>query len=90
MLVKTDPSADPRHRGMSVLLIEAGTPGFDVTKDIGKLGYKGVESCEVVFDGCRVPAGNLLGGVEGHGFQQAVSGLEVGRVNVARARAVEG
>ena len=87
VLVKTDPSADPRHRGMSVLLIEAGTPGFDVTKDIGKLGYKGVESCEVVFDGCRVPAGNLLGGVEGHGFQQAVSGLEVGRVNIA-ARAV--
>ena len=87
VLVKTDPTAQPRHTGMSMLLVEAGTPGFVVTKDIGKLGYKGPESCEVVLDGARVPVANLLGGVEGKGFKQAVSGLEVGRVNIA-ARSV--
>ena len=87
VLVKTDPTAEPRHLGMSVLLIEAGTPGFTVTRDIGKLGYKGLESCEVVFEDCRVPVGNLLGGIEGLGMKQAVGGLEVGRINIA-ARAV--
>lgn len=87
VLVKTDPAAEPRHRGMSMLLIDAGTPGFTVTKDIGKLGYKGPESCEVVFEDCRVPVENLLGGVEGLGMKQAVGGLEVGRVNIA-ARSV--
>lgn len=87
VLVKTDPAAEPRHTGMSVLLVEADTPGFIVTKDIGKLGYKGPESCEVVLDDARVPVENLLGGIEGKGFKQAVSGLEVGRVNIA-ARSV--
>ncbi|MET7425152.1 acyl-CoA dehydrogenase family protein [Dactylosporangium sp. NPDC005555] len=87
VLVKTDPSADPAHRGMSVLLVEAGTPGFEVLRDLPKLGYKGTESCEILFDGCRVPATALLGGVEGRGMQQVLSGLETGRINVA-ARAL--
>ncbi len=87
VLVKTDPEARPRHRGMSVLMVEAGTPGFEVLRDLGKLGYKGPESCEVVLTDARVPAENLLGGREGLGFKQVMSGLEVGRVNIA-ARAV--
>lgn len=80
VLVKTDPSASPVHRGMSVLLVE---DGFEVLRDLPKLGYKGTESCEIVFDGVRVPAGNLLGGAEGRGMQQVLSGLETGRINVA-------
>ncbi|MGH9109624.1 MAG: acyl-CoA dehydrogenase family protein [Acidimicrobiales bacterium] len=87
VLVKTDPGAEPRHRGMSVLLVEAGTPGFRVERDLGKLGYKGPETCEVVLDDVEVPAANLLGGQEGHGLQQVLSALEIGRVNVA-ARSV--
>jgi alkylation response protein AidB-like acyl-CoA dehydrogenase len=87
VLVKTDPSADPPHRGMSVLLVEAGMPGFSVSRDMGKLGYKGTESCEVQLDDVRVPVANLLGGVEGKGFQQVMSGLEIGRINIA-ARSV--
>jgi alkylation response protein AidB-like acyl-CoA dehydrogenase len=87
VLVKTDPGASPAHKGMSVLLVEAGTPGFSVARDIPKLGYKGTESCEVVLDGARVPAGNLLGGAEGQGMQQVLSALEWGRVNIA-ARSV--
>lgn len=80
VLVKTDPSVSPAHRGMSVLLVE---DGFEVLRDLPKLGYKGTESCEIVFDGVRVPAGNLLGGAEGRGMQQVLSGLETGRINVA-------
>jgi alkylation response protein AidB-like acyl-CoA dehydrogenase len=87
VLVKTDPKAEPRHRGMSVLLIEATTPGFSIGKDLPKLGYKGTESCEVILDDVVVPASNLLGGEEGKGLQQALSGLEIGRINVA-ARSV--
>ena len=87
VLVKTDPKAEPRHRGMSVLLIEAGTPGFSIGKDLPKLGYKGTESCEVILDDVVVPASNLLGGEEGKGFQQTLSGLEIGRINIA-ARSV--
>lgn len=87
VLVKTDPSASPAHRGMSVLLVEQGTPGFSVLRDLPKLGYKGTESCEVLLEQCRVPAANLLGGTEGRGLQQVLSALETGRINVA-ARAV--
>ncbi len=87
VLCKTDPLLEPRHRGMSVLLVDAGTPGFTVLRDMGKLGYKGPESCEVLFEDCRVPAANLLGGVEGRGMVQVLGALEVGRINVA-ARAV--
>lgn len=87
VLVKTDATADPAHRGMSVLLVEQGTAGFEVLKDIGKLGYKGTESCEILLDDVRVPVENLLGGVEGRGMQQVLSALEWGRVNIA-ARSV--
>lgn len=87
VLVKTDPNAAPAHRGMSILLIDAGTPGFQVTRDIPKLGYKGPESCEVLLTDVRVRADQLLGGAEGRGMQQALSALETGRINVA-ARAV--
>lgn len=83
VLVKTDPDAEPRHRGMSILLVERGTPGFSVGKDIPKLGYRGPESSEVVFDDASVPVENLLGGVEGSGLRQALSALEYGRCNVA-------
>jgi alkylation response protein AidB-like acyl-CoA dehydrogenase len=72
---------------MSVLMIEKGTPGFEIGRDLPKLGYKGTESCEVILDGAIVPAENLLGGEVGRGLQQALAGLEFGRINIA-ARSV--
>ncbi|HEV8559731.1 MAG TPA: acyl-CoA dehydrogenase family protein [Actinophytocola sp.] len=86
LLCKTDPAASPPHTGMSLLLVEHG-PGLTVSKDLPKLGYKGVESCELVFDGYRAPAEALLGGNAGRGLAQMLSGLEIGRIQVA-ARAV--
>ncbi len=83
LLCKTDPTAEPRHRGVSILLVENPTPGFTVSRDLPKLGYKGVESCELHFDGCHVPADALLGGDVGHGFAQMMTGLETGRIQVA-------
>ena len=83
VLVKTDPAAQPRHKGMTVLMIEQGTPGFSIGKDLGKLGYKGPESSEVFLNDCLVPVENVLGGKEGQGLQQALSALEFGRVNIA-------
>jgi alkylation response protein AidB-like acyl-CoA dehydrogenase len=82
VLVKTDPSATPAHKGMSVLLVDCDSPGFTVSKDLPKLGYKGTESCEIVLDDVRVPVERLLGGVEGRGMQQVLSGLETGRINI--------
>jgi isovaleryl-CoA dehydrogenase len=82
LLCRTDPDADPAHRGISILLVEK-VPGFTVSRDMPKLGYKGVESCELSFDECRVPAGALLGGEEGRGFAQMMRGLEIGRIQVA-------
>ena len=82
LLCKTDPAAQPRHRGVSILLVQHG-PGLTVSRDLPKLGYKGVESCELVFDHCRVPADALLGGAEGNGFAQMMKGLETGRIQVA-------
>jgi alkylation response protein AidB-like acyl-CoA dehydrogenase len=87
VLVKTDPGAEPRHRGMSILLVDQDTPGYSVSRDLPKLGYRGTETCELVFERARVPAANLLGGVEGRGLQQALSAMETGRINIA-ARAV--
>ncbi|MEH1017394.1 acyl-CoA dehydrogenase family protein [Micromonospora sp. CPCC 206060] len=86
LLCKTDPAARPRHKGISVLLVEHG-PGLTVSRDLPKLGYKGVDACELVFDDYRAPAGALLGGVEGQGFAQMMKGLETGRIQVA-ARAL--
>jgi alkylation response protein AidB-like acyl-CoA dehydrogenase len=82
LLCKTDPAAEPRHRGVSILLVEHG-PGLTVSQDLPKLGYKGVESCELVFDEMRVPSDALLGGTEGRGFAQMMKGLETGRIQVA-------
>jgi alkylation response protein AidB-like acyl-CoA dehydrogenase len=86
LLCRTDPDATPAHRGISILLVEKG-PGFEVSRDLPKLGYKGVESCELSFDDFRTPLGSLLGEEEGHGFAQMMRGLEIGRIQVA-ARAV--
>ena len=82
LLCKTDPAAEPRHRGISIVLVEHG-PGLEVSRDLPKLGYKGVETCELSFDGYRTPATQILGGVSGKGFGQMMKGLETGRIQVA-------
>ncbi len=82
LLVKTDPAAEPRHRGMSLFLAEKGA-GFSVGRKLEKLGYKGIDSAELIFSDYRVPADRLIGGSEGRGLQQALGGLELGRINVA-------
>jgi len=82
LLVKTDSSANPAHKGMSCFLAEKG-PGFRVSRKIEKLGYKGIDSAELVFEDFRIPANRLIGGVEGKGLQTALGGLELGRINVA-------
>ncbi|MDT5092175.1 MAG: hypothetical protein QOH60_1538 [Mycobacterium sp.] len=86
LLCKTDPDATPKHKGISVVLVEHGQ-GLTVSRDLPKLGYKGVESCELSFDDCRVPASAILGGEPGRGFAQMMKGLETGRIQVA-ARAL--
>ena len=87
VLARTDISAHPPYRGMSVFLVEKGMPGLKVGRTFDKLGYKGVDTAELLFEHVRVPIAHLLGGVEGEGFKHAMSGLEVGRINVA-ARAI--
>ena len=82
LLCKTDPDATPKHRGISVVLVEHGD-GLTVSRDLPKLGYKGVESCELSFDDYRVPASAILGGEPGKGFAQMMKGLETGRIQVA-------
>ncbi len=84
---KTDPKAQPAYGGISMFAVEKNDRGPTVSRDLKKLGYKGLDTCEVVFDDLDVPAGNLIGGREGQGFKQVMSALEVGRINVA-ARAV--
>ena len=86
VMVKTDPEASPAHPGISALVVEKG-PGFTVGPDMEKLGYRGVDTCELIFDNCRVPATNLVGMEEGRGFRQVLEALEAGRINIA-ARAV--
>ena len=82
VLVKTDPRAEPAHRGMSLLLIEKG-PGFNVVRKLDKLGYKGIDTAELFFEDCKVSRENLVGEEEGRGLQQILSGLELGRINIA-------
>ncbi len=82
LMCKTNPAARPAHAGISILLVEKG-PGFTLSRDLPKLGYKGVESCEIAFDDFRVPIGTLLGEQEGAGFAQMMRGLEIGRIQVA-------
>jgi alkylation response protein AidB-like acyl-CoA dehydrogenase len=82
LLVKTDTKAEPRHKGMSMFIAEKGE-GFTVSRKLEKLGYKGIDSAELVFENYRVPASRLIGETEGIGMSCAISGLELGRVNVA-------
>ena len=82
VLVKTDRRAEPAHRGMSLLLIEKG-PGFNVVRKLDKLGYKGIDTAELLFEDCKVSRENLVGEEEGRGLQQILSGLELGRINIA-------
>lgn len=81
LLVKTDPQAQPRHKGMSLLIADKG-PGFNVVGKLKKMGYRAIDTCELSFEDYRVPVGQLVGGVEGKGFVQTASGLELGRINV--------
>ncbi len=87
VLTKTDVDADPPYRGMSCFIVQKPNPDLSVGQHIDKLGYRGVDTGELIFDGCRVGEEDLIGGVEGRGFHQVMSGLESGRINVA-ARAV--
>jgi len=82
LLVKTDPQAQPRQRGMSLFLAEKGD-GFTVSRKLEKLGYKGIDTAELVFENYRIPADRLIGGEEGSGLKQALGALELGRINVA-------
>jgi alkylation response protein AidB-like acyl-CoA dehydrogenase len=83
VLAKTDPAATPAHRGISAFVVEKGAPGLTVGRDIDKMGYKTVETCELHFSGFRVPKENLIGGQEGQGFKHVMTGLEAERLNVA-------
>ena len=87
LMAKTDPLSEPPHRGISCCILETPTPGFKVGQHLDKLGYRGLDTCELLFDDCRIPENNLVGGFEGNGFKQVMDGLETGRLNVA-ARAV--
>jgi alkylation response protein AidB-like acyl-CoA dehydrogenase len=92
LMCKTDPNAEPARRGIAMLIVEKEPevdkmPGLEIPPNIEKLGYKGVETTELIFDDFQVPVENLLGGEEGQGFYQVMAGIEVGRVNVA-ARAI--
>jgi alkylation response protein AidB-like acyl-CoA dehydrogenase len=82
LLVKTDPDAKPRHKGMSMLIAEKG-PGYNVDGKLKKMGYRAIDTCQLSFDDYRVPKENLLGGEVGKGFVQTAGGLELGRINVA-------
>ena len=86
LMTKTDRQAVPPHKGMTCFIVEKG-PGFEVGRDLDKLGYRGLDTCELIFKDFRVPAENLVGGVEGQGMRQIMSGLEGGRINIA-ARSV--
>ena len=86
LMAKTDRTAQPPHRGISAFIAEKG-PGFTIGRDLDKLGYRGVDTCELIFQDFRIPAENLVGTEEGQGFYQVMDGLETGRINIG-ARAV--
>lgn len=83
LAAKTNSKIEPRYKGISLFIIQKGNDGFYVQRDIEKLGYKGVKTCEITFENFRVPSNQLIGGEEGKGFKQVLGGLELGRVNVA-------
>ena len=87
LMAKTNPEANPAHRGISCFIFEKPVAGFKVGQHIDKLGYRGIDTCELLFDDCRIPTENLIGGQEGRGFHHVMAGLETGRINIA-ARAV--
>ena len=87
LMAKTNPEANPAHRGISCFIFEKPVAGFKVGQHIDKLGYRGIDTCEILFDDCRIPIENLIGGQEGRGFHHVMAGLETGRINIA-ARAV--
>ena len=87
LLARTDRTVEPKHSGISAFVVEKGDPGFKVGRDLDKMGYRGLDTCELIFEDFRVPSENLVGEVEGKGFAQVMSGLETGRINIA-ARAV--
>jgi len=87
VMAKTDPDADPPHHGISCFIVEKPSTGLSVGRHLDKLGYRGIDTGELLFSECRVPTENLVGGEEGVGFRQLMSGLETGRINIA-ARAV--
>jgi len=87
LMAKTNPKANPAHRGISCFIFEKPVDGFKVGQHIDKLGYRGIDTCELLFDDCRIPVENLIGSQEGRGFHHVMAGLETGRINVA-ARAV--
>ena len=87
LLARTDPDAETKHKGISCFIVEKGDPGFRVGRDLDKMGYRGLDTCELFFEDFHIPEDNLVGGEEGLGFGQVMSGLETGRINVA-ARAV--
>ena len=87
LLARTDKAVTPAYRGLSCFVVEKGGAGFRVGRDLDKMGYRGLDTCELVFEDYRIPAENLVGDAEGRGFSQVMSGLETGRINVA-ARAV--
>ena len=87
LLARTDPDMEPKHKGISCFVVEKGGAGFTVGRDLDKLGYRGLDTSELVFDNFAVPEDNLVGGKEGAGFGMVMSGLETGRINIA-ARAV--
>src|SRR5690349_9749308 len=84
---KTNPKAQPAYAGISMFAVEKSERGPTVSRNLQKLGYKGIDTCEVLFEEVPVPAAHLIGAAEGQGFKQVMSALEVGRINVA-ARAV--
>jgi alkylation response protein AidB-like acyl-CoA dehydrogenase len=82
LLVKTNPKADPPRKGMSMFIAEKGD-GYNVTRKLDKLGYRGVDTAEIVLEDYRISKNCLIGGEEGRGFYNAVGGLELGRINIA-------